>query len=146
MWRTLALIILLGCSKSSATKHEDRNEPQSSPSRLTLKITGAGSAATWTDASFAAVPKIAGRANDGNARDTWSLRDLVHANATLTARVTAVIGDRRVEIDAAAWADPAHTPILHVTRRGTLKFRYADATGTWGETLVNDVSALELAP
>ena len=101
--------------------------------------------ATWTETAFAATPKLAGTASDGEARDTWSLRELVHRNLGPTARVTAVGGaSGTIPIDATAWDDASRTPILHTTRRGTLKFRWADAHGAWGETVVRDVTALEV--
>ena len=56
------------------------------------------------------------------------------------------LGESKVPIDGATWADPGRTPILHTTRRGALKFRYTDAKGKWGEADVSDVTGLELAP
>src|SRR5262249_51543537 len=102
---------------------------------------------TWTDERFSSVPKMAGTASDGEARDTWSLRELVHHNVGPKARVVAVTSaDGKQAIDPAAWADATRTPILHTTRRGTLKFRWADKDGHWGQTLVKDVTGLEIAP
>jgi hypothetical protein len=126
-------------------KREDRHEPAAAPPKLALAVTVGGTAATWTDAAFAGVPKLAGAASDGEARDTWSLRELVQRNAGPGARVVAVIGaGAKRPIEPAAWDDPAHTPILHATRRGTLKFRWADKDGRWGETIVKDVTGLEI--
>jgi hypothetical protein len=62
------------------------------------------------------------------------------------ARVVAVIGaDGKQPIELTAWNDATRTPILHTTRRGTLKFRWADKEGRWGETVVRDVTGLEIA-
>jgi len=61
------------------------------------------------------------------------------------ARVVTVTGDVAKPIDPAAWADPNVTPILHTTKRGTLKFRWANRDGTWRETEVKDVTKLEIA-
>ncbi|HEY0191859.1 MAG TPA: hypothetical protein VGC42_12145, partial [Kofleriaceae bacterium] len=84
---------------------------------------------------------------DGEARDVWSLRELAHQLVGPSARVTAVTGeDGTKAIDAAAWSDATRTPLLHTTRRGTLKYRWADASGKWGETEVKEVSRLEIAP
>jgi hypothetical protein len=124
--------------------HEDRKDPQAGASKLALAITAGADKSTWTEAQFAAVPKIDGKATDGEARDTWNLRDLAHANLGPTARVTAVIGESRIEIKDTEWADAARIPILHTTRRGTLKFRWADAAGKWGETAVKEVTGLEI--
>jgi hypothetical protein len=49
-------------------------------------------------------------------------------------------------IDRAAWEDAAREPLLHTTRRGTLKFRWADADGKWADTEVKDVTRIEIAP
>jgi hypothetical protein len=160
-WRWL-VVVVVACSKpadppaSSApppakaapavTPHEDRHVPATATPRLHVDVVIAGGTpAAWTEAAFAAAPKLAGPASDGKARDTWSLRELVHRNIGPTARVTAVVGaGGTTPIDAAAWTDATRTPILHTTRRGTLKFRWADARGAWGETVVRDVTALDV--
>jgi hypothetical protein len=146
------LVVLLGaCSKhadppaaGSAAHHEDRHDPAIATPPLSLAVTIDGSAATWPQAVFDRTTHFASANNDGEARDTWSLRELVHGTVGATARVTTVIGETRQVIDAAAWADPTKTPIVHRTRRGGLKFRWADATGAWGETGVKDVTGLEI--
>ena len=154
--RWALLIAIAACSKTAdppaeatkqeAAKHEDRREPASAAPKLNLAVTIAGTAAAWTGELFARVPKLAGVASDGEARDTWSLRELVQRNVGPGARVVAVTGaDGKRSIEAAAWEDAARTPILHTTRRGTLKFRWADQDGRWGETIVKDVTALEIA-
>lgn len=145
--RVACLLIAAACSKSSDNKHEDRNEPATAAPQLSLRVTMAGTASTWGADAFAAVPHHAGANHSGAARDTWSLRDLVHQHVGPTARVTSVTGpDGTKAIDAAAWADASQTPVIHTTRRGTLKFRFEDAAGKWGPSLVNDVSALEIVP
>ena len=145
MKRLVLTLVLAACSKSDPPKHEDRHEPATAPSKLSLEIAIGDTRSTWTDAAFAATPKLAGSASDGEARDTWSLRELVHQNVGPTARVIAVAGaDGTRPIDAAAWDDPARTPILHTTRRGTLKFRWADQAGKWGETVLKDVTRLDV--
>ena len=139
------LLLAAACSRSSEKKHEDRNEPAVAAAQLSLHVTVAGKASTWGADAFAAVPHHATPNTSDEARDTWSLRDLVHKNVGPTARVTAVTGPERTKtIDAAAWDDASQTPVIHTTRRGTLKFRFEDAAGKWGPSLVNDVSALEI--
>ena len=135
----VALIVaLVACSKPAdpppAAHHEDRHEPAIATPPLSLAVTIDGSAATWPQAIFDKTLHFESTNNDGEARDTWSLRELVHGAAGATAHVTTVIGETRQSIDAAAWADPTKTPIVHRTRRGGLKFRWADASGKWGET------------
>jgi len=142
------LLLAAACSKSSGNKertHEDRNEPAIAAPVLALKISVAGTTSEWNADSFAAVPHHASANNAGEARDTWSLRDLVHKHVGPTARVVSVTGkDGTKPLDAAAWNDAKQTPIIHTTRRGTLKFRFEDEGGKWGPSLVNDVSALEI--
>lgn len=58
--------------------------------------------------------------------------------------VTGADGTRTIELGA--WDDATRTPLLHTTRRGTLKFRWADTEGKWGEAEVKDVVKIELAP
>src|SRR5664279_208982 len=141
------LVALAACNKHADTPaagsaapphHEDRNDPAVASPPLSLAVTIDGSAATWPQAVFDRTAHFASANNDGEARDTWSLRELVHGTVGATARVTAVIGglspSGRQSIDPAAWADSTKTPIVHRTRRGALKFRWADATGAWGET------------
>jgi hypothetical protein len=152
MTRRLALLVVLAaCSKpadspaaGSAAHHEDRHEPAIATPPLSLAVTIDGSATTWQQAVFDRTTHFESANQDGEARDTWSLRELVHGTVGATARVTTVIGETRQSIDAAAWADPAHTPIVHRTRRGGLKFRWADTTGKWQETGVKDVTGLEI--
>ena len=138
-----------GSGSGSADKphhKNDRREPQEGADQLALTITVAGAPDTlaWGPAEFAKIKQLDGTASDGEARDTWSLAELVHANLGPTARVTVVTGEGKATIDAAAWADPKRVPILHTTRRGTLKFRWSDPAGKWGETVVKDVTALEV--
>jgi hypothetical protein len=152
--RTLAIavVLLAGCSKKSedaptpTPKHEDRNEPAIAPSALTVAVVIDGKDAVWQRDSFDAVPHFQSH-NDhgGDARDTWSLRELAHKLVGPTARVTAIAGNKQQAIDAAAWDDAERTPILHTTRRGTFKFRWADKDGTWGDAVVNDVTRIEIA-
>jgi hypothetical protein len=143
----------LACSKSSdpapapapAAHREDRHDPAAAKPALALAVTIDGATATWDQDVFARAPRMTGTASDGEARDTWSLRELVHSAVGPSARVIAIVGDTRAELDAAAWADAARVPILHTTRRGTLKFRWADPSGKWGDTVVKDVTRLEIA-
>jgi hypothetical protein len=150
------LLLIVACSKKDPADapaekphhHEDRHDPQTAASKLALTVAVAGKpSATWTAEDFAKVAKLPGKASDGEARDTWSLRELAHQLVGPSARVTTVIGgDGKVAIDEAKWNAAETTPILHSTRRGTLKFRYADATGAWGDTIAKDVTGLEIQP
>src|SRR5690349_11824422 len=128
-------------------KREDRHDPAAAPQlQLTVAINGA--VASWGPDAFGKVAKYAGndKASDGEAREVWSLRQLAHTLVGPTARVTAVAGDGGSKtIDRAAWDDAAREPLLHTTRRGTLKFRWADAAGKWGDTEVKDVTRIEIA-
>lgn len=148
MKRLLLAFALVACSKSNASRppahHEDRHEPAEAMPPLELAVKIDGAAVTWQQDVFDRVPRVATANKRGEARDTWSLRDLVHTIVGPGARVVAVVGDKRKEIDAAAWNDGDRTPIMHRTRRGWLKFRWADKNGTWGEAEVKDVSALEI--
>ena len=156
--RLVAILALAACSKSSpapAAKtqaeqaqaaHEDRHEAPTAPATLTLAVEAGGTTTVWAEAEFLEVPRIAGAASDGEARDTWSLRELVHTLVGPTARLAAVVGpDGAKDVTAADWNDASKTPILHTTRRGTLKFRWADAKGAWGDTVVRDVSRIVIA-
>lgn len=126
-------------------KHEDRREPViANAPPLRLEVSVQGQATTWQQDSFAKVAKYT-KGTDGEARDVWSLRELAHQLVGPTARVVTVTGEDGTKgIDAAAWEDEAKTPLLHTTRRGTLKFRWADASGKWGEAGVKDVTKIEI--
>ena len=145
-WVVVIAIAAAACSKSAPAppaKHEDRHDPQTAPSKLRLEVEAGGATTVWGDTEFAKVAKIPGAASDGDARDTWSVRELVHALVGPSARVETVIGpDGPTAITAQDWNDSTRTPILHTTRRGTLKFRWADANGAWGDTAVRDVSRI----
>jgi len=130
-------------------RREDRRDPavpDAPPLQLAALVDG--EARVWRQDAFDRVARFTGntRAADGEVRDVWSLRELAHALVGPTARVTAIAGDGGTQaIDRAAWDDAAHTPLLHTTRRGTLKFRWADGAGAWGETEVKDVTRIEIA-
>ena len=146
--RWMWLVVAVACSKADPppATHEDRHDQPVAASKLALTITIAGATSTWHDDTFAATPKLAGAASDGEARDTWSLRELVHRNVGPTARVIAVTSSAgKQPIDAGAWDDASKIPILHTTKRGALKFRWADPGGKWGETVLKDVTGLEVA-
>lgn len=137
--RSLAVIALLAVG--ACGKHVEHAAPPG-PS---VAVTIAGTAATWGPEVFAKVPHHTTPATSGEPRDVWSLRDLVRAEVGPAARVVAVTGSEgRRAVDAASWSDAAHAPVLHTTRRGTLKFRLEDATGTWGPAIASDVTAIEI--
>jgi hypothetical protein len=145
----IGVLALAACSKSeakqqAAPKHEDRNDPAEAAPVLQLAVKIDGVASTWQQDVFDRTPHFVGANKSGESRDAWSLRELAHTLVGPNARVVAVIGDKRKEIDPAAWADPSKTPFVHRTRRGWLKFRWADKDGAWGETDVKDVSGLEI--
>ncbi|HVV84184.1 MAG TPA: hypothetical protein VHE35_14025 [Kofleriaceae bacterium] len=130
---------------AAVAHHEDLHDRATAPAVLALDVTIGGDHQRWDADAFARVPRLPGTNHAGDARDVWSLRALATTLAGPTARVTAVVGDgQRVAIAPDAWADGGRTPILHTTRRGTLKFRWADAAGTWADALVRDVTGLEL--
>jgi hypothetical protein len=128
-------------------KHEDRREPViANAPPLALDVAVKGAPATWHQDSFDKVVRYT-KGNDGEARDVWSLRELTHTLVGPTARVISVTGDDGTRaLERAAWDDATRTPLLHTTRRGTLKFRWADADGKWGESEVKDVVRVEIAP
>ena len=150
MKRLLLAVALVACSKSDAPQHaapahhEDRHEPAEAAPPLQLAVKIDGAASTWRQDTFDRVPHFTSANKDGEARDTWSLRELAHTIVGPTARVVAVIGDKRKELDARAWADDTRTPIVHRMWRGLLKFRWAAKDGTWSEAEVKDVSGLEI--
>lgn len=127
-------------------RHEDRHDRATSPAKLVLDVTVGDKTTTWQESDFDKVAKLPGKNRDGEARDVWSLRALADTLVGKGATVIAVTGDSgRVMISPDAWADPSRTPILHTTRRGSLKFRWTDKDGTWGDTSVRDVTKLEIA-
>ena len=125
--------------------HEDRHDAAVAAAQLDLEVTVDGKAVQWHAADFAKVANLHGQNNDGDARDVWSLRDLVHTLVGPTARLVAVHGEGDKQIFADAWNDPTHVPILHNTRKGKLKFRWTDQQGTWQDTqVVKDVAKLDV--
>jgi hypothetical protein len=136
-----------GSGSAHHRKHEDRREPVVADApALALEVTVKGATSTWRQDAFDKVAKYT-KGSDGEARDVWSLRELAHQLVGPTARVTSVTGDAGSRpIEAAAWDDAKRTPLLHTTRRGTLKFRWADGNGVWGESEVKDVTRIEIAP
>src|SRR4051812_40280953 len=101
-WVALLAVCVVACSPKDSKKdepapadkphhHEDRADPQAAPTKPALSVAIAGNpGATWSAAALAKVAKMPGPATDGEARDTWSLRELAHQLVGPTARVTAV--------------------------------------------------------
>ncbi len=130
----------------SGKHHEDRHDKPVAATNYDLEVVVDGTSKHWGADEFGRVDKLVGKNNDGDARDVWSLRDLAHALVGPTARVTKVGGESDQPISADAWADASRTPILHNTRKGKLKFRWADKDGKWLEDgVVKDVGKLEIA-
>ena len=158
--RLFALALVVACHSSSdpppaasqpdkqhAEKphhHEDRHDPQGSATGFTLDVSVDGAHLTWTNDTIARVPHFIGKNNDGEARDVWSLRDVATDLVGSGARVVSVTGEVTKTIGSDAWVDPSRIPIVHSTRRGTLKFRWADKDGTWRDTEVKQVAKLEI--
>ncbi len=143
------VVALAACSKSDASqhatpKHEDRNDPAQAAPPLELAVTIDGVASTWQQDAFDRTPHFVSANKNGESRDAWSLRELARTLVGPNARVVAVVGDKREVIDPAAWTDASKTPFVHRTRRGWLKFRWANKDGAWGEADVKDVSGLEI--
>ncbi|MDB4956588.1 MAG: hypothetical protein JWO36_4157 [Myxococcales bacterium] len=142
--------LLIACGKAAdhqppapAPTHEDRHDQATSAPELTLEISIDGVTTTWHRDAFEKTPHFVGSNADGEARNVWSLRELVHQLVGEHARVVSITGaDATQAIDPAAWADATRIPILHTTRRGTLKFRWADKDGKWGDSEVKDVAKL----
>ncbi len=126
---------------------EDRGERPSAPAVLTLEVAVDGATTTWNKDAFERVPRLSGHNRSGESRDAWSLRALAEEMVGPGARVTSVTGGgATVEISPAMWKDTARTPILHTTRRGSLKFRWVEADGEWQEdAAVRDVTGLTIA-
>jgi len=138
-----SFLLVAACGRDQPPGSADR--AASASPNLSLRVTVDHEETTWGADVFAAVPHHATPATSGEARDVWSLRDLVRAKLGPTARVVTVTGGEGTKpVDAAAWSDAAQTPVLHTTRRGTLKFRFEDADGKWGPSLVSDVRAIEI--
>jgi hypothetical protein len=150
-----AFALVFACGKSApeispADKphhhHEDRQQAQGSATAFALDVTIDGAHQTWTPATLARVPHLKGTNTNGESRDVWSLREVVTDLAGSGARIVSVTGDVTRSIGSAAWSDASKIPIVHSTRRGALKFRWADPDGTWREEdVVKDVAKLEIA-
>jgi len=123
------------------------DEPPASPPALTVEVVVDGAKTTWSRDEFERVPRLTGRNRSGESRDAWSLRAMAETMVGPGARVTSVTGrGTTISISPAEWADPARTPILHTTRRGSLKFRWAAPDGEWKEdAAVRDVTGLAIA-
>lgn len=135
-----------GPANEKPRKHGDKHQPMDPDAPpLALEVAVGSGVQMWTKDSFDKAAKYAiGR--DGEARDVWSLRELATTLVGPGAHVVSVTGEGGTKaMDAAGWADPTKTPLLHTTRRGTLKYVWADAQGTWGETVVKDVTRIEIA-
>lgn len=131
----------------SRSHSEDRDERPTAPAVLTLEVAVDGAKATWNKDAFERVPRLTGHNRSGESREAWSLRAMAAEIVGPGARVTSVTGGgETVAISAEQWNDTTRTPILHTTRRGTLKFRWVEPDGEWQEdAAVRDVTGLAIA-
>lgn len=130
---------------AAAPVREDRDPPAERPAALSLEVTIDGKAATWNQDVFDKVGKLPGADRGGEARAVWSVRALATEMAGPGARVVSVSSDEStMAITPEQWADAEQTPILHSTRRGTFKFRWAKKSGEWLGDAVRDVTRLEI--
>jgi len=136
-----------GTGAADSARARSLDEPPSAPAVVTLEVAVDGRVATWKRDAFERVPRLSGHNRSGESRDAWSLRAMAEEMVGPGARVTSVTGDgATVEISAAMWQDTTRTPILHTTRRGTLKFRWIEADGEWQEdAAVRHVTGLAIA-
>ncbi|NVB81672.1 MAG: hypothetical protein HOV81_24975 [Kofleriaceae bacterium] len=142
----IAVLVVAACSRTDSAP-KPAPEPmhvEKAPAGFSIEARIDGAPTTWAEDVFDRVEHHAVANNRGQPRDTWSLRDLVHAMVGANARVVAVVGATKQAITPEAWADASRTPVVHRTGRGGLKFRWADASGKWDEESVNDVVALEI--
>ncbi len=132
-------------AKEKKHHHEDRHDVQGSATSFSLDVSVDGAHQTWTPDTFAKVPHFKGTNNDGEARDVWSLREVATDLVGSGARIVSITGDSTHAIGSAAWSDPSKIPIVHSTRRGVLKFRWADPDGKWREDeVIKDIAKLEI--
>jgi hypothetical protein len=133
-------------NKKKAHKAGDKHQPMAADAvALTLDVAVGSDMMTWKKDDFAKVAEYT-LGSDGNARDVWSMRDLATQLVGSNAHVVAVTGEGGTKaMGSADWMDSSKTPVLHTTRRGTLKFTWADGQGNWGETVVKDVTRIEIA-
>lgn len=147
MLACLVGVVLAACSSNAAPPphREDRAQPVETAPPMKLAVTVDGVATTWSEADFGKVQKLGGKASSGEARDVWSLRDLTETLVSPNARVVSVTGiGTTATIAPNQWTSYDLIPILHTTRRGTFKFRWARPGGAWDETLVRDVTAIAI--
>ncbi len=131
-------------NKHGGTDRHKPVEPNAPPVEVGVSIKGVTS--KWDKAAFDKVPRYT-KGTDGDMRDVWDIRNLVHTLVGPTAHVVSVTGEGGSKpFDHVAWDDATRTPILHTTRRGTLKWTWADGSGKWGETEVKDVTQLVIEP
>jgi hypothetical protein len=131
--------------KEKKHHHEDRHDVQGSATSFSLDVSIDGAHQTWTPETFAKVPHFKGTNNDGEARDVWSLREVATDLVGSNARIVSITGDSTHAIGSAAWTDATKIPIVHSTRRGVLKFRWADPDGKWREDeVIKDIAKLEI--
>src|SRR5688500_360743 len=65
---------------------------------LKLDVTSVGTTMIWRAAEFGKVPRMAGTASDAEARDAWSLRELVRRLAGPKARLGVIVGTEHSKV------------------------------------------------
>jgi hypothetical protein len=104
-------------------------------------------AGAWSPEQVAALPRISSMNKNGEARDSWSLRDAAAKLIAPGARVTALISDdgERLDVTPADWSDTHKTLVLRVSNRGGYKAHWSAADGSSGDAVIKNVTKVELA-
>lgn len=125
--RALAQVQRIWVNTQAATP-ELRKPSEAAAVRLTVMV--GEHVSTWARPDFAKVEPLGYKTKEDEARDAWSLRDLVTALVGAKARVVAVEGEgKRVEISRDRWLDISLTPALRITRRGLVKLQWLTPAG-----------------
>ena len=123
--------------------HGDHRRGQATGAPLAVVVNGKPAPA-WTAAQLAAAATITVTNQNGESREVWPLQAIVHKLVGPKARIVALDADGdRVDVDPAAWNDPARTLVLHLSRRGEYKAHWV-ARGVADDALLKGVDKIEI--
>ena len=102
---------------------------------------------TWSPEQVTSGPRLALTNKNGEARDAWSVRELVSRLLGPGARVAALVdgSGERLEISPAEWGDAQKALVLRVSNRGGYKAHWTARNGSAGDAILRDVRKLEIA-
>ena len=103
---------------------------------------GEGVPTTISAKIISELPSSKIKGSSGDMRTIWSLRDLSEIAVGAGARVTSVVGDKKLTIAQTEWDEGEKRPVLQSNGRGILKFHWLLEDGSVSSDAVHGVTRI----